>query len=125
VGTNPQETLTQGNERRNMLDSVGSKVLPALPCSSAVVPKKLVGGGGKSLLMEVTKGHDVAVGQQRRVLLIGQPPLLGGGPHAKETTANEALQALEGDIGAAPWLHLGIGVEDTNSTMAKTQMREA
>ena len=27
VGTNPQEPLTQGDERRNVLDLIGSKVL--------------------------------------------------------------------------------------------------
>ena len=27
VGTNPQEPLTQGDERRNVLDPIGSKVL--------------------------------------------------------------------------------------------------
>ena len=75
--------------------------------------------------MEVSEGHDVAVGRRRRVLITGQPPLLDGGPCAKETMANEALQALEGDIGAAPWLHWRIGVVDANSTTAKMRMREA
>ena len=67
--------------------------------------KKLVGGGGESSLVEVSEGHDVAIGRRRRVLITGQPPLLDDDPRAKETTANEALQELEGDIGVAPWLH--------------------
>ena len=54
-----------------------------------------------------------------------QPLLLSGGPRAKETTANEALQALEGDIEAAPRLHWRIGVVDANSTTAEMRMREA
>jgi len=67
--------------------------------------KELVGGGGESPLMEVSKGHNVAFGRRWRVLIIGQPPLLGGGLCAKKVMANETLQALEGDIGSTPWLH--------------------
>ena len=55
--------------------------------------------------MEVSEGHDIPFGQQRLILITGQPPLLGGGPCAEKTTADEALQALEGDIGSTPWLH--------------------
>ena len=69
-----------------------------------------MGGGGESLLMEVSEGHDIAVGRRRRILIVGQPPFLGGSPRAKKTTANEAFQALDGDIRAAPRLHWGIGV---------------
>ena len=67
-------------------------------------------GGGESPLMEVSEGHNVAFGRQQRILIVGQPPLLGGGPRAKKATTNEALQALEGDIGSAPRLHWTIGV---------------
>ena len=75
--------------------------------------------------MEVSEGHDVAAGRRRRVLITGQPPLLDDDPRAKETTVNEALQELEGDIGVAPWLHWRIGVVDANSTTTETWMWEA
>ena len=68
-------------------------------------PKELVGWSDESPLVKVSEGHNVAIGRRRRVLIAGQPPLLSGGPHTKKTTANKALQALEGDIGSAPWLH--------------------
>ena len=74
-------------------------------------PKKLVDGGGEYPLVEVSEGHNVAFGRRRRVLIAGQPPLLGDGPCAKKATVNKALQALEGDIGSAPWLHRTIGVD--------------
>ena len=60
--------------------------------------------------MEVSEGHDIAIGGRRCVLITGQPPLLDGSPRAKKTTTNEALQAMEGDVGVAPWLHWRIGV---------------
>ena len=103
-----------------MLDCIGIKVLQLYLVVVQQSLKELMGGGGKSSLMEVSEGHDIAIGRQRRVLITGQPPLLGGGPRAKKTMANEALQALEGDIRAAPWLHWRIGVVDANATMAKT-----
>ena len=63
VGTNPQEPLGKGDERRNVLDPVGSKVLQLHIVVIQQPPKKLVGGGGESPLMEVSEGHDVAVGR--------------------------------------------------------------
>ena len=72
--------------------------------------KKLVDGGGESPLMEVSEGHDVAVGWRRRVLITGQPPILGGGPRTKKTTAYKALQALEGDVRVAPQTHWKMGM---------------
>jgi len=64
-----------------------------------------VGGAGESLLVKASEGHHVAFGRRWRVLIARQPPLLGGGPWAKEATVNEALQVLEGDIESAPLLH--------------------
>ena len=64
-----------------------------------------MGRYGESPLMEVSEGHDIPFGQRRLVLIIGQSPLLGGGQRAKEAMAKEALQALRGDAGSAPWLH--------------------
>ena len=63
-----------------------------------------MGWGGESPLMEVSEGHDVAFGRRRRVFIAGQPPL-GGSPRSKKATVNEALQALEGDIGSTLVLH--------------------
>ena len=93
-----------------MLDFVGIKVLQLYLVVVQQSLKKLVGGGGESPLMEVTEGHDVAVERRQRVLIAGQPPLLDDSPRTKKTTVNEALQGLEGDIGAAPWLHWRNGV---------------
>jgi len=105
VGTNPQEPLTQGDDRRNVLDPIGSKVLQLHLVVIQQPLKELVGGGGESSLMEVSEGHNIAFGRRRRVLIAGQPPLLGGSPRAKKAAVNEALQAQEGDIGSAPRLH--------------------
>jgi len=87
--------------------------------------KELVGGSGESPLVEVSEGHNVALRQRWHVLIAGQPPLLGGGPRTEETAVDKALQALEGDIGAAPRFHWRIGVVDANLTMAERPMREA
>ena len=102
---NPQEPLTQGDECRNVLDSVGIKVLQLYLVVVQQSPNKLVGGGGESPLMEVSEGHNVAFGQRQRVLIAGQSLLLSGGPRAKKAMVNKALQALEGDIGSTPRLH--------------------
>ena len=67
-------------------------------------PKELVGWSDESPLVKVSEGHNVAIWRRRRVLISGQPSLLSGGPLAKEAAANEALQALEGDIGSTPQL---------------------
>ena len=60
VGTNPQEPLTQGDKRRNVLDPIGSKVLQLHLVVIQQPLKELVGGGDKSPLMEVSEGHNVA-----------------------------------------------------------------
>ena len=54
-------------------------------------PKKLMGGGGESPLVEVSEGYDIPIGWRWRILIVGQPPLLGGSPRAKKATVNEAL----------------------------------
>ena len=105
MGTNPQEPLTQGNERRNVLDPIGSKVLQLHIVVIQQPSKELLGRGGKSPLMEVNEGHNVAFGRRWLILITGQPPLLGGGQRAKEATANEAIQALRGDVRSVARLH--------------------
>ena len=89
-------------------------------------PKELVGGGSESPLMEVSEGHNVAFRRRWRILIAGQPPLLGGGPRTKKATMIKALQALEGDIGSAPWLHgtIGRGV-DASLMAAAMRVQEA
>ena len=63
MGTNPQEPLTQGDERRNVLDPIGSKVLQLHLVVIQQPPKKLMGRNGESSLMEESKGHDIPLGQ--------------------------------------------------------------
>jgi len=105
VGINPQEPLAQGDERHNVLDPIGGKVLQLHLVVIQQPPKEWVSRYGESPLMEVTEGHNIPFGRQRLVLITGKPPLLGGGQRTKEATANEALQALRGDAGFAPRLH--------------------
>ena len=105
MGTNPQERLTQGDERRNVLDPIGSKVLQLHLVVIQQPPKELMGGDGEPPLMKASEGHHIAFGRRWLILIVGQPPLLYGGQRAKEATANEALQVLKGDVGSAPWLH--------------------
>ena len=69
-----------------------------------------MGGGGEPVLMEARKRDNVAIGRRWHVLLPRTPPPLGGGLRAENTTADKALQALEGDFRVAPWLHWKMGV---------------
>ena len=91
VGINPQEPLTQGDERRNVLDPIGSKVLQLHLVVIQQPPKELVGGGGEFSLVKASEGHNVAFGQRRHVLIAGQLPLLSGSPRIEKALANEAL----------------------------------
>ena len=59
MGTDPQEPLAQGDERRNMLDPVGGKVLQFHLIVVQQSPEKWMGRHGESPLMEVSKRHDV------------------------------------------------------------------
>ena len=61
VGTDPQESLTQGDERHNVLDSIGIKMLQLHLVVVQQSPKKLMGRGGESPLVEVSEGHDVSL----------------------------------------------------------------
>ena len=63
VGTNPQEPLTQGNERRNVLDPIGSKVLQLHLVVIQQPLKELVGRYGESPLMKASEGHHIAFGR--------------------------------------------------------------
>ena len=64
VGTDPQKYLTQGDERRHVLDSVGIEVLQLDLVVVQQPPKKSVGGGHEPTLMEVGERHHIAVGQR-------------------------------------------------------------
>ena len=88
-----------------MLDSIGIKVLQLYLVVLQQPPNELVGGGGESLLVEVSEVHDVAIGQRRHVLLTGQQPPLDRGLRTEKTTVDKALQALDGDVRAAPQIH--------------------
>ena len=91
MGTDPQEPLAQGDERRNVLDPVGGKVLQLHLIVVQQSLEKLMGGHGESPLMEVSKRQDVPFRLLRLLLLTGQPPLLSSGQRAKEASVDEAL----------------------------------
>ena len=91
VGTDPQEPLAQGDERRNVLDPVGGKVLKLHLVVVHQSPKELMGGRGESSLVEVGKRNDVPFGWLRFLLFTGQSPLIDGSQRAKEASADEAL----------------------------------
>ena len=105
MGINPQEPLAQGDERRNVLDPIGGKVLQLHQVVIQQPPKERVSRYRESPLMEVSKGHNIPFWRQRLVLITRQPPLLSDSQRAKEAMVNEALQALRGDAGSAPRLY--------------------
>ena len=105
MGTNPQEPLTQGDERRNVLEPIGIEVLQLHLVVLQQPPKELLSRYGESPLVEESKGHDVSFGRRWLVLITRQLPLLVGRQRAEEATADEALQALRGNVGSAPRLH--------------------
>ena len=88
-----------------MLDPIGIKVLQLYLVVIQQPSKKLMSRYGESPLVEESKGHDIPFGRRRLVLITRQPPLLDGRQWAEEATADEALQALRGNVGSAPWLH--------------------
>ena len=91
MGTNPQEPLTKGDERRNMLDPIGIKVLQLHLVVIQQPLKELMSRYTESSLMEESKGHDISFGRRWLVLIARQQPLPDGGQLAKEVTADEAL----------------------------------
>jgi len=105
VGTNPQEPLTQGDERRNVLDPIRIKVLQLHLVVLQQPLKELMSGHGESSLVEESKGHDIPFGRRWLILITRQLPLLNDGQRVKEATVDEALQALSGNAGSAPRLH--------------------
>jgi len=109
VGTDPQEPLAQGDERRNVLDPVGGEMLQFHLIVVQQSPEKLMGGHAKTPLMEVSERNDVPFRRLRLILLTVQLPLLDGSQRAKEASADEALQAPSGDVGFVPWVHCGGG----------------
>ena len=83
-----------------------------------------MGGGPKPTLVEVGEQHHVAIGRQQEILLAEQQPLLGRGSRIEKTTMDEALHALEGDVGTAPWIHWRWGWMDAGSTATKMRKQE-
>jgi len=59
----------------------------------------------ESPLVEESKGHDISFGWRQLILITRQPPLLDGEQRVNAATVDEALQALRGNVGSAPWLH--------------------
>ena len=82
-----------------------------------------MGGGREPTLVEVGERHHIAVGRRRQVL-IGKQPLLGRGPRVEKTAMDEALHALEGDVGTAPRIHWRWGRMDAGSTTAEMQRQK-
>ena len=82
-----------------------------------------MGGHGESPLVEVSERHDVPFRRLWLVLFTGQLPLLGGGQRT-EASADEALQALSGDVGFVPWVHCD-GRSSTGKKAAASLMAEA
>jgi len=71
VGIDPQETLTQGNKCRHMLDTIGGKMLQLHLVIIQQPPKKSMRGYGKSPLMKDGKGHGVPFGRCWLTLIAG------------------------------------------------------
>ena len=63
VETDPQESLTQGDEGRHVLDSIGIEVLQLDLVVVQQPPKKFVGGGREPTLMKVGERNHIAIGQ--------------------------------------------------------------
>ena len=62
VGTDPQESLTHGDERRGVLDSIGIEVLQLHLVVLQQSPKEFVSGGGEPAVIKVSEGHNITVG---------------------------------------------------------------
>ena len=63
VGDDPQESLTQGDERRHVLDPIGVEVLQLYLVIEQQSSKESVGGGGELALMEAHERDDIAIRQ--------------------------------------------------------------
>ena len=81
-------------------------------------------GGHEPTLVEVGEQHHIAVERRWQILLTGQQPLLGRGLRVEKTAADEALHALEGDVGTAPQIHWRWGRMDAGSTAARMRRHE-
>ena len=91
VGTDPQESLAHGDERCHMLNPVGIKVLKLDLVVIKQSPKKSMDGGGEPTLMEVRERDNIVIGRRRHILLVGQPPPLGGSPCVEKPAMDKAL----------------------------------
>ena len=69
MGIDPQETLTQGNKRRHMLNPVGSKMLQLHLIVIQQPPKESMRGYRKSPLMEDGERNDIPFGRHRLTLV--------------------------------------------------------
>ena len=94
VGIDPQQTLTQGNKRRHVLNTVGGKMLQLHLVIIQQPLKKSMRGYGKPPLMKDGKGHDVPFGRCKLALIIGQQPLLDGGLRAEKAATDKALSPV-------------------------------
>ena len=101
----PQETLTQGNKRRHMLNPVGSKVLQLHLIVIQQPPKESMRRYCKSSLMKDGERYDIPFERHRLTLVTRYQPLLDGGQWTEKATTDEALQTPRRDARSAPQLH--------------------
>ena len=124
VGANPQESFAQHDERCHVLDPIGIEMLQLNLIAVQQPSKEFVGGGCEPTLVEVGERHHIAVGWRWQILIVGQQPLLDRGPRVEKTTTDEALHALEGDVGTAPRIHWRWGRMDAGSTAVEIRRQE-
>ena len=105
MGIDPQETLTQGNKRRHMLNPVGSKMLQLHLIVIQQPPKESMRRYCKSPLMKDGERYDIPFGRRRLTLVTRYQPLLDGRQWTEKATADEALQMPRGDARSAPQLY--------------------
>ena len=105
MGIDPQETLTQGNKRRHMLNPVGSKMLQLHLIVIQQPPKKSMRRYCKSPLMKDGERYDIPFGRRRLTLVARYQPLLDGRQWMEKATTDMALQTARGDARSAPQLH--------------------
>ncbi|KAK8448167.1 hypothetical protein SEVIR_8G238775v4 [Setaria viridis] len=105
VGLNPQESLTQRDECRDVLDPIGVEVLELEPVVVKKPAEEAAWRGGESPLVEVGEGDDVAGGRRRNLLRPRQQPLVRRRLLAKEPLPHQALGAVGSEVGDSPGSH--------------------
>ena len=123
VGADPQKSLTQGNERRYVLDLVGIEVLWLYLVVVQQSSKESVGGGGKPALMEAHERDDMPSGGDGTSSSSGNShssAVVRAQRRPRRTRPSKRWRVFSerhhGSIGRWGWV-------DANLTTANTQMR--